>query len=228
MLKRFLQRPRVQAVLAVLLWRYLAFTLRTTRWTVHGTEHLLPFVTAPVVITFWHERLAMMPTIWLDLLARGARMRTHVLVSRNRDGRLLGRMMHHFGLGVLHGSTSHGGQDRGGATGVRSMVTLLRRGDHVAITPDGPRGPRRQAAAGVAQIAALSGAPVLPCAAQSSRRRVLRSWDRMILPLPFARGTLVVGAPIAVPRHGWQSRLPEIEAALTEAADTADRLCAPG
>jgi hypothetical protein len=108
---------------------------------------------------------------------------------------------------------------------MRAALPLLARGEHLVITPDGPRGPRRVAAPGVAQVAALSGAPVLPCAAQTSRRRVLRSWDRMVVPLPFGRGVLVCLPAISVPRDGWQDALPEIAAALTAAADRADRLC---
>jgi lysophospholipid acyltransferase (LPLAT)-like uncharacterized protein len=71
----------------------------------------------------------------------------------------------------------------------------------------------------------VSGAPVLPCAAQTSRRRVLGSWDRMVLPLPFGRGAIVCRPPISVPRDGADRALPVIAAALTEAADRADVLC---
>jgi lysophospholipid acyltransferase (LPLAT)-like uncharacterized protein len=106
------------------------------------------------------------------------------------------------------------------------LLAELQAGQHVLITPDGPRGPRRQAALGVAQIAGLSGSPVLPLGAQTSRRRVLPTWDRMYVPLPFGRGVIVCGALITVPREAWEASLPAIEAALTEAADTADRLCA--
>jgi hypothetical protein len=77
----------------------------------------------------------------------------------------------------------------------------------------------------VAQVAALSGAPVLPCAAQTSRRWTLPTWDHMVLPLPFGRGVLVCGAPIAVPRDGAEAALPRIAAAITAATDEADRLC---
>jgi lysophospholipid acyltransferase (LPLAT)-like uncharacterized protein len=111
---------------------------------------------------------------------------------------------------------------RGGATGLRALLRLLRDGELIMITPDGPRGPRRMAAPGVAQLAAASGVPVLPCAAATSRRIVLRSWDRAMLPLPFGRGVLVFGTPIAVPRGGAEAALPTIEAALTAACDAAD------
>lgn len=105
------------------------------------------------------------------------------------------------------------------------MVELLIAGEHVAITPDGPRGPRRVAAPGVARLAALSGALVLPFAAQTSRRRVLRTWDRMVLPLPFGRGAVVCLPAITVPQEGWEASVPVITEALNAAAARADELC---
>ena len=228
-MKRLLRRSRARALGARALGAYLAFALRTTRWTLHGAEHLGAHVLrGPAVFAFWHECLPLMPAFWG--MARDRRgpgdARMHVLVSRHQDGRLIGAVMRGFGVGLVHGSTAKGGEQKGGASGVRALVAVLASGDQVAITPDGPRGPRRVAARGVAQIAALSGAPVLPLAAQTSRRRVLPTWDAMVLPLPFGRGALVCGPAIPVPREGWEILLPRIEAALSEAAERADRLCA--
>jgi lysophospholipid acyltransferase (LPLAT)-like uncharacterized protein len=93
------------------------------------------------------------------------------------------------------------------------------------ITPDGPRGPPRVAAPGVAQLAATAAVRVLPCAAQTSRRRVLRTWDEMVLPLPWGRGVIVCGRAIMVPRDRAEAALPVIAQALTVAAEDADRLC---
>ena len=108
---------------------------------------------------------------------------------------------------------------------MRSMLSTLSKGELVAITPDGPRGPARIAAPGVAQLAALSGLPIVPCSAQTSGRIVLGSWDRMVVPLPFAHGVLVCEPCISVPRSSWKDSLPAITAALTRAADRADQLC---
>ena len=223
MLKRLLKSPGTQALLAAAMARYLAFALRTTRWTLHGEEHLARTLAGPVIAAFWHERLPLMPALWMRV--RGS-MRAHVLVSRHRDGRLIGEIMRRFGVSVAHGSTRRNGIERGGAAGMRAMLGLLGAGDHVVITPDGPRGPRRIAAPGVAQLAAVSGVAILPCAAQTTRRRVLPSWDRMVLPLPWGRGALVCLPAIAVGHEEWEAALPAIAAALTEAAALADRLCA--
>ena len=232
MLKRLLRTPATQATLAALTSRYVAFALRTTRWTLHGAEHLAPFAggRAAAVAAFWHERLPLMPALWMlaqrQALARtGDALRGNVLVSRHADGRFIGAIMRHFGVGVLYGSSRSAGQERGGAASARRLLTALMAGEHAIMTPDGPRGPRRVAARGVALLAAQAGVPVLPCGAQTSRRRVLRSWDRMVLPLPFGRGVLVCGAPIRVAPDAADAALPAIAAALSHAADTADRLC---
>lgn len=224
-MKRLLQHPIVQAALARLLGLYLGFALGTTRWSLEGQEHMLPHAAgAPVVVAFWHERLPMMPMLWVKARqtpeGHKTTNRVHVLVSQHRDGRFIGAVVSRFKLDVVLGSSS-----RGGAKGLRMLLNLLASGDHIAITPDGPRGPRRVAAPGVAQLAALSGAPVLPCAAQTTRHWVLRTWDRMVVPKPFGRGVVVCLPTIAVDRDAWQDAVPAIGAAMTAAADEADRLC---
>jgi len=226
MLKRLLRHPAMQALLARLLGLYLSFALRTTRWTLHGAEHLAPHALGePAIMTAWHERLPLMSAQWLMVRhwkgGQGRRARVHILISRSRDGRFIAAVVRRFGIDVAPGSSS-----RGGAAAMRSLVGLLASGSHIGITPDGPRGPRRRAAAGVAQLAALSGAAILPCAAQTSRRWVLRSWDRMVIPKPFGRGVVVCGPVIRVPRADWRESLPAIEAALNEVVDRADALCA--
>jgi hypothetical protein len=226
MLRRLTRHPATQLALARLLGLYLALVYRTTRWTLLGEENLRAGLRAPdgtprpVIGAFWHERLPMMPALWrrTQRLVPGAEaMRMHVLVSRHRDGRLIGEIVGRFNLRMIHASTN-----RGGAQGLREMLRLLAGGDPVVITPDGPRGPPRQAAPGVAQLAAASGLPVVPCAARTRWAWVLPSWDRLVLPLPFGRGVLVVGAPIAVARDAALATLPAITAALNAACDRAD------
>jgi lysophospholipid acyltransferase (LPLAT)-like uncharacterized protein len=224
-MRKLLRHPIALAALAKLLGLYLAFALKTTRWSLEGHEHMAAHAAgAPVIVAFWHERLPMMPMLWVQARrspeGRQVRNRAHVLVSHHRDGRFIGAVVSRFALDIVLGSSS-----RGGAKGVRVLLNLLASGDHIAITPDGPRGPRRTAAQGVAQLAALSGVPILPCAAQTTRHWVLRTWDRMVVPKPFGRGVVVCLPTIKVTRDAWEDAVPTIGAALTEAAEKADRLC---
>ncbi|TCH96723.1 DUF374 domain-containing protein [Roseococcus sp. SYP-B2431] len=219
MLRRLTRHPTFQAGAAHLLGLYLALVYRTTRWRLLGGEHIDAAFAAhgTVIAAFWHENLPVMPQLWKLGQARAGLGTGHVLVSRHRDGRFIGAVVKRFDLTMVHASSS-----KGGAAGMLALMRLLRGGAFVGITPDGPRGPRRQAAPGVAQLAAMSGKPVLPVAGRSARGIQLRSWDRMVVPLPFARGVLVVGAPILVPRGGAEALLPAIVAGLDAACDAAD------
>jgi lysophospholipid acyltransferase (LPLAT)-like uncharacterized protein len=223
MLKRLIRKPFVQAAAAWALGQYLAFVYATTRWRLVGAEHLAPVLGRhpTLIAAFWHERLPMMPMLWRtarrDLPELGHRA-GHVLVSRHRDGHFIGAVVRRFDLNMVHASSS-----KGGATGLRMLLRRLGEGDLVVITPDGPRGPRRRAAPGVVQLALASGLPVLPTAAATTRHIRLKSWDRMMLPLPFGRGVICIGRPIMVARDGADAALPGIEAALTDIVDAADR-----
>ncbi|MBP0464155.1 lysophospholipid acyltransferase family protein [Roseomonas sp. PWR1] len=225
MAKRLIRHPAVQGMLARLVALYLRLVWATTRWTLVGEEHARPFAEGPMILAFWHERLPLAALGWRLLgrrVPQGGR-RAQVLISRHRDGRLIAAAVRPFGIDVVHASSS-----RGGATGLRGLARILAGGGVAVITPDGPRGPARVAAPGVAQLAALTGVPVLPCAVASTRMRLAGSWDRMRFPLPFGRGFAVVGAPVAVARDGVEDALPRIAAALTAACEVVDRLAKVG
>jgi lysophospholipid acyltransferase (LPLAT)-like uncharacterized protein len=223
-LKALLRHPTAQAVLARLLGWYLALALRTTRWTLDGADNLAPQAAGvPAVVAFWHEHLPLMSALTLvgARLPGYRRTPVHALVSQSRDGRFIGEVVRRFGIAPVLGSSS-----KGGAASLRNMLKLLAQGDLIAITPDGPRGPRRKADAGVAQLAALAGVPVVPCAARTTHRLVLKTWDRMVVPLPFGRAVMVCGPAIPVSRDRWRESIPCITAALNRVADRADQLCA--
>jgi lysophospholipid acyltransferase (LPLAT)-like uncharacterized protein len=190
--RRLLASGPVQSLLAFLIALYLRIVGGTTRWQREGFEALeaLRAEGKPLIFCFWHGRLAMMP-----LCHREARSAS-VLVSTHRDGRLVARTLRHLGLAAIDGSRTRGGE----AASLRCR-TRLNAGGIVAMAPDGPQGPRMRAASGIVQLAALTGVPILPASVATSRRRVLGSWDRFLLPLPFGRGLYRIGAPISVPRE---------------------------
>ena len=147
----------------------------------------------------------------------------HVLVSRHQDGRLIGDMMRGFGLDLVHGSSSSkGAEQKGGASGLRALLAALAAGDQVVITPDGPRGPRRQVARGVAQLAALAGVPVLPVAMWGAAR-ITSVGDPRTPPPDLTRGRVVdvsVGQPFTVPPAAdlddWTRYLGEVLTGMLE------------
>ncbi len=222
-MKALLRTPQARAVLAILMAAYLRFALRTTRWTMSGAEHYQPFAAGqPVIFAFWHEFLPAAPAIvrFRASLPGYRWTQLYTLVSQHRDGRLIGEIVRRLGIMPVHGSSS-----RGGAAGLRNLATALRDGGQIGITPDGPRGPRRQAAPGMAQLAALAGVPVVPCAARTKFALQFNTWDRMRIPLPFGRGTMVIGPAITVSRQEWQGSVPLLAAALNDVATRAEAWC---
>ena len=135
---------------------------------------------------FWHGRLLMTPLVYGG---RGLK----ILISRHRDGELISRTVRHFGLGTVRGSST-----RGGIAGIKGLVRALQKGYDVAIAPDGPRGPRCKVQPGVIQLAKLSGRPIFPFTFSATPKKVLHTWDRFIIPLPFSRGVFFWGEPIWV------------------------------
>lgn len=140
------------------------------------------------IICFWHGRLLMMP-----YAVRGDRP-FHILVSDHRDGKLIARTVRRFGIGVITGSSS-----RQPVQAVYRVAEICRTYGLPCLTPDGPRGPRMHAAPGPVIAAEMAEAVLVPVSFSTSRRRIIASWDRFLLPLPFGRGVFVVGPEIEVP-----------------------------
>jgi lysophospholipid acyltransferase (LPLAT)-like uncharacterized protein len=116
-----------------------------------------------------------------------------MLISAHRDGRIIADAVAYFGVQTVTGSTR-----RGGMSALRTMVKALAAGDCIGITPDGPAGPAMVASAGIINVARLARAPIVPVTFAASRRRHMRSWDRMQAALPFSRGVFIWGEPIEI------------------------------
>jgi lysophospholipid acyltransferase (LPLAT)-like uncharacterized protein len=167
---------------------------------------------------FWHENI-LLPAYHYG------RRDIQVLISRHADGQLIAEAVRHLRFRVVYGSTT-----RGGAEALRQMVRLSRRA-HLAITPDGPRGPRRRVQPGVVYLAARTGLPVVVMGIAFQRAWRMRSWDRFALPQPWSAATLVTGAPIHVPadlgKEGLEHYRLLIEQALNRATAEAERWTEP-
>ncbi len=160
-----------------------------------GAEHLERIVAGdrPVIFAFWHNRLVVCGmTICKRVIPRGRPVA--LLTSLSRDGELAARMAGARGYGSVRGSSS-----RGGLTSMRRLHRTLRGGSSVATAPDGPRGPACEAQPGTVMLAKMAGAPIVPLAYAASRAWRLRSWDRLVIPKPFARSVVTLGEPLEVP-----------------------------
>ena len=140
---------------------------------------------ARVVLTLWHGQ--MLPILWAH------RQPTGVMISEHRDGEIIASLVARFGFFAIRGSSS-----RGGTRALLAAVQALREGADVAITPDGPRGPRRSFAPGALVVAFRAAVNIVPIVAHVDRAWTFSTWDAFELPKPFARVTILYGAPRAV------------------------------
>jgi hypothetical protein len=140
----------------------------------------------PFIFALWHGHL--LPLLW-----HHRDEGVMVLISEHRDGEIVARAAESLGYGLIRGSTT-----RGADRALISLVRELQSGREVAITPDGPKGPAGKFAPGALIAAQRSASFILPVAASASRSWRLKSWDRFMIPKPFARVTVVYGAPTKV------------------------------
>ena len=138
------------------------------------------------IFALWHGHL--LPLLWFHRDQSAL-----VLISEHRDGELVARAATSLGFGLIRGSST-----RGADRALISIVRELQAGHEVAITPDGPRGPAAKFAPGALVAAQRSDSFILPVVAVADRAWRLKSWDRFLIPKPFARVTIAYGNPTKV------------------------------
>jgi hypothetical protein len=141
------------------------------------------------------------------------------MISSSRDGELITTLAKFMGYTAVRGSSTRGGKEA-----TREMVECIEKGKPCAITPDGPRGPRRQMKMGTVQIARLTGCSVVPFGFAAEHAWRLRSWDKFIIPKPFTRAVFVYGEPILIPAQGGEDEvyLREIQRELDRVTELAE------
>ncbi|NBB50749.1 DUF374 domain-containing protein [Rhizobium sp. CRIBSB] len=188
---RPLRNPIIQGLLAWTLARWMGLCFATIRWT-HENRIVAEEVWARgggALCTFWHSRVALSPVCWP--LDRAQPVKG--LISLSADGEFIARAVAMRGIPAVRGSSANkdkADRAKGGMQALRDGLRQLKVGA-LAITPDGPRGPANVMAEGVAVLSKLSGAPVLFIGLSCNPAIRLGSWDRAVLPLPFARGAIV-------------------------------------
>ncbi len=166
------------------------------------------------IYAFWHSSLLMSSFFYRNLGVVG-------LISQSRDGELLTRVLEPLGYVIVRGSTS-----RGSARAFRALVRHLREGRDVALAPDGPRGPREIVQVGTIELARLTGRRIVPFVFDCTSKKRLNSWDRLIVPAPFARGVIVVGDPISIDRRADEIEVEAVRLKLEESLHEATRRAA--
>ena len=187
-------RERLLAILGSTILRLLFLTLRLDFEDRTGfTKNILK---SPVIMCFWHNRILGITLAFLRHYPGKTRKGVNVLTSASRDGEILAQLVGQFGMDAVRGSSS-----RRGSRALRELIDLTENGCDIAITPDGPRGPRYSLGPGAISLAQLTSAPIAPVHARFSRCLRMKTWDGFIIPLPFSKVSVTVDDPIHLPRE---------------------------
>ena len=199
-----------------LAWLYLRFTQLSSRIVIDG-RHFVEQVedsnpnTHGYIFAFWHNRQIILPIV-------SSKGQIHCLISASKDGAYVAAIARLFGKKSIRGSSN-----RGGFEAMKEMMRVLKAGDNVAITPDGPRGPAGEVSPGIVQMAQAMGVSIVPVAFDSTKKKVFSSWDKFILPYPFSKIAIVFGRPVQMAvgesiESGCEKLCVELNASVERAA----------
>lgn len=164
------------------------------------------------IYAFWHESI---------LATTLFRIRAQGLVSQHADGELMAQVYRHLRIGTIRGSTG-----RGGVSSLLKMIKACR--THLAIIPDGSRGPRHRVQPGTIFLASRTGLPLVGFAVGYTNVWRANSWDRFAVALPYSAVTCVFTASLKVPMDLDKQGLAEyaliFEKRLMDATEEAQRL----
>src|SRR5256885_3561372 len=172
---------RVAASIVYGLIESVAFTLRL-RWDAGAPLNRVK-ATQQAIFCVWHNRLAIALIVYRDFICRGGRSpKLAAIVSASKDGGIVARILEHFNVQPVRGSSS-----RRGPQALLELTSWAERGYDLAFTPDGPRGPRYVVQSGAIALAQLTGQALVPASYHLSAKIRLKSWDQFQIPLPFGR-----------------------------------------
>ncbi len=141
-----------------------------------------------IIFAFWHNRIAVMTYFYRNC-------NITAMISQSRDGELIAKTAKLLGHNAVRGSST-----RNSKQALDEAIELLKQNKNLAITPDGPQGPKYKLKAGIIDMAKKTGALIIPMSYKSTRNYVFSSWDNFILPKPFSKITISFGKPIKVPK----------------------------
>ncbi len=193
-----------------LLAYFLKWWVKTLRINV---EFLSP-VQFPSIVAFWHGRMFVLPFVF----ERYAK-KVSILISRHRDGEFVAKLVERLGFKTVRGST---GKGKGGERAFLEMVKVISKGEVVAITPDGPKGPAEKVKKGIVKLSMKTGVPIYPISFSAKPCYRFNSWDKFMLPLPFSKCVVKVGKPLYPEQLSEDEFKEKIELELKRLTDLCD------
>ncbi len=192
MIKRLTKTTIGKSILSPVIAVVIKLLSLSIKWKILNEENKLKAFedNEPIIVVFWHERIAVMSKIW------PMEKPLAMLQSPHSDGQLIAKAINHLGFQTVWGSTN-----RNAVGGIIGLIKKTKKGISIGITPDGPRGPALECSKGPVAIAKISGLKIIPIAWSTSNFWRLNNWDKSLVPKPFSKGIWVWGEHIKVPKN---------------------------
>ena len=192
MIKRLTKTAIGKSIIAPVIALVIKLLSLSIKWKILNEENKLKAFenNEPIIVVFWHERIAVMSKIW------PMEKPLAMLQSPHSDGQLIAKAINHLGFQTVWGSTN-----RNAVGGIIGLIKKAKKGISIGITPDGPRGPALECSQGPVAVAKISGLKIIPIAWSASNFWRLNNWDKSLVPKPFSKGIWVWGEPIKVPNN---------------------------
>lgn len=191
---------------------YVTSLHKSCRVEVVGAEKIQDYIDQqqPMLPCYWHQQMIFSVGFIRGLCQQGVKAK--VLVSPSADGDIGEAVLNALNVGVLRGSAH-----RTGAVALRDVYLAISKDkSSVGAAVDGPLGPAREAKVGAITLAQLSGAPIIPVVNACSKRKYLKSWDKIFLPYPFCRVKVLIGEPILVEKRATAEQIEGYRQQLTD------------
>ena len=200
----------IKRILTPFAYGYMHFVAWTSHWRIINRRQLdeIKNDDENVIFAFWHNQLVLMPYWYKNNFPN---KELSVLISKSKDGDYLREVVEYFKFDTVRGSTS-----KGGDVALRALMEKVNKGFMIGITPDGPRGPRYIVQKGVIKLAQATGCRIVPVAYDTSWKVILRTWDRLKVPLPMGNVYCIFGKPLTISTSSQKNNLEEKRIRLEE------------
>lgn len=202
-LKKLTKSKFVTGIVSSLLYLYIKFVWKTSKWQIRGLDKLLQTweENGNFIFVGWHGRALMMPL----LFKKNTHPEMRALVSLHQDGRIIAGILEKFGVRTIGGSSNNNA--KGAAV---NIMHALNNNASVTIIPDGPRGPRMRMTMSPVYFAQKTGKPLFGMVYSTKKAKIIeRAWDKMMIPAPFNEGIYLISEPMFIPAKATDKQLEE-------------------
>ena len=191
-IKRFSKTHIGQKLIGFLFYSITSLISRSIRWEylVQNEKSNIFNSNKEYIFCCWHNKLFLGP----HLLPRNRVI--NALQSSHSDGMVTSLAFKYLGMNVILGSSK-----KGGMQAFRKMVKCIKLGESVAITPDGPKGPKEKVKEGIIKLAQITETSIIPLVWTTNKFKLINSWDNFVIPYPFSKGVYSFGKPIYVKKQ---------------------------